>query len=214
MSANGQEPVAPEATEPSAPEAAPAAPDQGLERLFARMDEMAGQVSGIVQRVDGITQLVTPPEEEPEFYDDTGGLTEDGARALIQGIVDERVSETLAPREQARMIERRDEEYDALRERYPALDDPETANRVLQSAIRWANAVGHPEIIDRPEFVEIIEDRYIRERYDTLAESEADQPRSVVLESGQGAARQQQQANEPDWSQRITDAASRLRPQI
>lgn len=214
MSASGQEPSATEPEAPSAPEA-PAAPaaDPGLDRLFARMDEMAGQVTGIASRVDGITQLVTPPEDEPDYYDETGGLTEDGARALIQQMVDERVSEQLAPREAARMVERRDEAYEQFRDQYEEMQDPATADRILQAAVRWANAVD-PKIIDRPEFVEVIEAFYKAEKYEGLAAQQAaEQPRSVVLESGQGAARQQQ-ANEPDWGKRITEAAARLRPQI
>jgi hypothetical protein len=215
MSAPGQEPSAPtEAEAPSAPEApAVPAPDQGLDRLFARMDEIAGQVSGIAGRVDGITQLVTPEEEQAEFYEDDGTLTEDGARALIQQMVDERVQEQLAPREQARLIEQRDDAFEALREQYPELQDEATANRVLAAAIRWANNV-NPEIIDRPEFVEIIEAFHKSERYDGMAaEQAAAQPRPVVLESGTGGNRQQQ-PNEPDWGDRIVKAAERLRPQI
>jgi hypothetical protein len=215
MSAPGQEPSAPtEPSEaPSAPETTPA-PDQGLDKLFARMDEIAGQVSGITSRVDGITDLVTPEEEEPAYYDDGGEMTEDGARALIQQLVDERVSEQLAPREQARMVEQRDDAFEALRDEYPELQDDAVANRVLQSAIRWANAVD-PRIVERPEFVEVIEAMFKADKYEALATQQAaEQPRPVVLESGQGAARQHQQPNEPDWGDRIVKAAERLRPQI
>jgi hypothetical protein len=219
MSAPGQEPSAPtEPAAPSAPDAqtevqTTAAPNEGLDRLFARMNEIAGQVTGVMDRVDGIQELVSPVEEEPEYYDDDGGLTEDGARQLIQQLVDERVHEQLAPREKARMVEMRDDAFEALRDEYPDLQDDAFANQLLADAIRWANAV-NPDVIDRPEFVEIIEAFYKAEKYNTLAvQQAAEQPRPVVLESGTGAARQQR-PNEPDWGSRIVQAAERLRPQI
>lgn len=217
MTAPGQEPSAPPEAEPSAPpEAPPAAPQstEGLDRLYARMDEIAQQVGGVTQRVDGIHELVAPPEEEPDFYETDGSLTEDGARALIQQMVDERVQEQLAPREAARMVETRDDAFESLRDEYPELREEAVANRVLGAAIRWANATD-PKIIDRPEFVDVIEAFYKAEKYDGIAaEQAAAQPRTVVLESGQGAARQQQQANEPDWGDRIVKAAERLHPKI
>jgi hypothetical protein len=214
MSATGQEPDAPtDGAAPSAPEPSGTQAPENFDRLFARMDEIAGHVQGITTRVDGIQQLVAPPEPEPEYYDDQGGLTEDGARNLIQSLVDERVQEQLAPREKARQIEQRDDAFEVLRDEYPELQDDKVANDLLQAAIRWANAV-NPEIIDRPEFVEVIEAFYKADKYNALATQQAaEQPRSVVLESAQGATRQQR-PNEPDWGERIVQAAARLRPQI
>lgn len=211
MSATGQEPEAPET--PEAPSAPAAAPTEGLDRMFARMDEIAQQVTGIGSRVDGITQLVTPVEDEPDYYEPDGSLSEDGARALIQQMVDERVQEQLAPREAARQVELRDQAFEDLRDEYPELREEATAQRILGAAIRWANSVD-PRIVDRPEFVEIIENALKAEKFDTLAAQQAaEQPRSVVLESGQGAARQVA-SNEPDWADRIVKAAERQRPQI
>ncbi len=215
MSATGQEPSAP--TE-AAPEATPEvtttpAPDAGLDRIFSRMDEIAGQVNGIAGRVDAVQRLVEPPEEEPEFYEEDVSLTEDGARLLIQQMVDERVQAQMAPREAAWAVNQRDELYDQLRQTYPELQKDEVSGPVLQSAIRWANSVD-PSIVEKPEFVEVIEWVYTHGKYAEHAEREAaEQPRPVVLESGQGA-RRQQLPSEPDWGDRIVKAAEQMRPQI
>src|SRR3954452_16164798 len=114
MSAPGQEA---ESTTTAAPESAPveasattettAPSSDGLDRLYARVDEMAAQNR---QMADDLTQLRQPPEaeeEEVDYYDEQGGLTEDGARALISDLVREQIDTHMAPREQARMVEQR-----------------------------------------------------------------------------------------------------------
>jgi hypothetical protein len=214
MSAPGQQadstPDAPE----SAPVEAPATTEttapgsDGLDRLYARMDEMAAQNR---EMVDQLTQLRQPPEEEPEadYYDDEGGLTEDGARALISSLVDERVEAQMAPREQARMVEMRDDAFEALKDEYPDLQDAKVAQPILDRAIRWAMGVNE-QIIERPEFVDVIESFYKAAKFEELrAQQEAEQPRPVVLEGAGGAARTTRGPQEPDWQKRVIDAAQR-----
>jgi hypothetical protein len=221
MSAMGQEPN--ESTPaPSAPEqaqtettAAPTQGSDGLERINARMEEVARQQA---QMAESLTQFMSPVEEEDELteadlYTETGELTEEGARAVIADLVREGIQAELAPRERARLLEQRDDAFEALRDEYPDMADDKIAEAALAVATRWAKA-NDPGIIDTPGFVDVIEMAYKATRFDELAQQQtAEQPRSVVLESAQGA-RQQQQPKGPDWSDRIVKAAERLRPQI
>jgi polyhydroxyalkanoate synthesis regulator phasin len=215
MSAQGQEPesAAPSAPEPTTPEPTTPPPSDGLDRVYARMDEFAAQQARLAE---SFQQYMAPPEEEPDesdFYTDEGELTEEGARAVIADLVREQIQSEMAPREKARAVEMRDDAYEALRDQYPELQDDKVAEQVLGSAIRWAQA-NDPAVIESPAFVDVIEFHYKAGKFDELASQRAaEQPRSVVLESAQGA-RQQQRPNEPDWSDRIVKAAERLRPQI
>jgi hypothetical protein len=219
MSAIGQ-PAEGEAQPPEGGEQTTTTPETtqpaGLDRIYERMDEMTRSQQ---EFLTGLQQTLTPPEQEEEefdpadFYTDTGELTEDGARALIGDLVQQQVEQQLAPREAARLVQERDESYEALKDEYPDLRDEKVAQGVLRNAIEWAR--GHnPGLIDRPEFVDVIEAFYKAQKFDELRQTQAaDQPRSVVLESAQGAARQTQQP-QVDWGERITKAAERLRPQI
>jgi hypothetical protein len=176
------------------------------------MDRMAQQQAALVE---GMTQLTAPPEEEEDdslYYTDEGELTEDGARAVIADLVREQIQSEMAPREAARLVAERDDAYEALRDEFPELQDQAVSERVLARAIRWAQGFD-PQIIDRPEFVDVIEAFYKADKFEEISAAQAaEQPRPVVLESGQGARQQTSQG--PDWSDRIVKAAERLRPQI
>jgi hypothetical protein len=213
MSAPGQEA---ESTTTAAPESAPveasattettAPSSDGLDRLYARMDEMAAQNR---QMADDLTQLRQPPEaeeEEVDYYDEQGGLTEDGARALISDLVREQIDTHMAPREQARMVEQRDDAYEALKDEYPELQDEKTAKPILDRAVKWAIGVDE-RIIERPEFVDVIESFYKAAKFEELrGQQEEHQPRPVVLEGAGGAGRTTRGPQEPDWQKRVIDA--------
>jgi hypothetical protein len=168
------------------------------------------------QIAETLTQFMAPEEEEPDesdFYTDTGDLTEEGARAVIADLVRDGIQQELAPRERARALESRDDAFEALREEYPEMGDEKVAEQAIGAAMRWAQA-NNPAIIETPGFVDVIEMAYKSSKFEELAKQQAaEQPRSVVLESAQGA-RQQQSPNEPDWGDRIVKAAAALRPQI
>lgn len=184
----------------------------GLDRIYSRMDEMASTQK---QLAETVTALMAPPEEEEDeslYYTDEGDLTEEGARAVLADMVRSEIETAMAPREKARMVGQRDEAYESLLEQYPELQDSTVSERVLGAAVRWAQNA-NPDIIERPEFVDVVEAFYKAEKYEALAAQQAaEQPRPVVLESGQGA--RQQRPNEPDWGDRIVKAAEALRPQI
>ena len=62
--------------------------------------------------------------------------------------------------------------------------------------------------------MDVIEAFFKADKYEDVRKTQAaEQPRSVVLESGSGAGRPQR-SNEPDWGDRIVKAAERLRPSI
>lgn len=206
-----QEPEQTQAPE-QAPETTQAQTPEGLDRLYERMDQMARTQQ---QLVESMTAYAQPEEEyeEPVYYDDEGELTEEGARAVLGDLVREQIETAMAPREQARRIAERDDAFEALRDEYPELQDDKVSEQVLAQAVRWAQGI-NPDIIERPEFVDVIEAFYKASKFETLAaQQQAEQPRSVVLESGQGAGRPQTGKQE-DWGARIVAAAERLRPQI
>jgi hypothetical protein len=220
MSANGQTEApetAPASTTTEAPpETTTAAPPEpqtgGLDRLAQQMDRMAAEQR---QFMESVSQQLAPPEdeEEVEFYTDEGELSEDGARAILQGLVEEQLEARLAPREAARLVTERDAAYEDLKEEYPDLLDAQIAERVLNRSVQWAHA-HNPALIDRPEFVDVIEAFYKADKFDELrAAQAAEQPRPVVLESASGSRGQTRQPDE-DWGERIVKAAERLKPQI
>jgi hypothetical protein len=214
----------------TAPETTTAAPDGGpieeattdaqpggLDRLYDRMDQMAGQQR---QMLESLQRALTPEEEEAEaelgpedLYTETGDLTEDGARALIRDLVNEQVEAQLAPREQARLVEQRDDAYEALKDEYPELKDERIGAQILNRAVEWANAI-NPQLIERPEFVDVIEAFYKADRYDERATQEAAElPRPVVLESAQGGRPSTRQPD-VDWQKRVIEAAQKDAPRI
>lgn len=203
-------PAAPEAPPAEAPAPAAPTPSPDFERIYARMDELGTQQQQIAEQLGA---AFAEPEEEPDYYDETGELTEEGVRSVVADYVREQLEEQLAPRERAAAIESRDGEWEALKESYPELANREVANAVIGDAMRWANA-NNPDLIDTPQFVDVIEWVYRARKYDESVASQEEQPTSrVVLESATGAARSKG-PTEPDWGERIVKAAERLRPQI
>lgn len=217
MSAIGQGEAAPPA-EPSGgpegapPEATPAAPGPDFDRLYSRMDEMATQQQQIAAQMAALTEPPEEYEDESLYYDDDGGLTEEGAQAAIRELVNTQVQEALAPREKAALISRRDEDYEDLKDRYPELADEKVGGQVLAAAIGWAQR-HNPDLIDKPEFVDLIEWVY-KSDFRTPEAPEQEQQRRVELESASGAGSRGRAKPETDWGDRIVKAAERLRPQI
>ena len=155
-----------------------------------------------------------PEPKQPEFYDETGELTEDGVRAVVNDYVNEQIEARLAPREAQRMIEQRDEEWEALKESVPEFADAKYSQEVIAQAAAWANA-HNPGLIERPEFVDVIEWVHKVRKYDESAAAQSPAGgQGVVLESAQGAAQPTKGSDDVDWSDRIVKAAERLRPQI
>lgn len=208
---SSEAPVAPQEPTTATPEAPAAAPPPDLSRLYERMDQMTAQQQAMAEQFG---QAFAPEEEpEPDYYDETGDLTEDGIRSVVSSFVDERLQAALEPRERAAQIDARDGEWEALKSSYPDLNDRDTANAVIGDAMRWAQA-HNPDLIDRPEFVDVIEWVYRARMYDESAAAQQQaQPNRVVLEGASGAG-QDVKASEVDWGERIVKAAERLRPQI
>jgi hypothetical protein len=207
--AEGVAPATPETT----PEATPA-PD--FDRIYERMDEMSTQQQQIAEQLGQVYERVPEPEEEqPEFYNETGELTEDGVRAVVNDYVNEQIEARMAPREAQRLSDQRDEEWEALKDEVPELADAKYANEVISQAVAWANA-HNPALIERPEFVDVIEWVHTKRRFaeSAAAQTPAQEGRGVVLESAAGAAAPSKGSDQEDWGERIVKAAERLRPQI
>jgi hypothetical protein len=201
----------PATPETEAPAAAPPPPD--FDRIYERMDEMSAQQQRIAEQLGQVGERIPEPEQEqPEFYDETGELTEDGVRAVVNDYVNEQIEARMAPREAQQLTEQRDEEWEALRESVPEFADAKYAQEVIGQAAAWAHA-HNPGLIDRPEFVDVIEWVHKVRKYDESAAAQTPAGPGVVLESAQGAA-QPSKGSEVDWSDRIVKAAERLRPQI
>lgn len=193
-------------------ETAPSVPAPDFDRIYERMDQMSAQQQAMADQLGGLFEPLED-EPEPEYFDDAGQYTEDGVRAVIADYVDERLNAALAPREQAELVERRDDDWEALKASYPDLEDRDTATQAIADAMKWAQA-HNPDLIDRPEFVDVIEWVYVAQKYgEHAAAQQQSQPNRVVLESASGAA-QDTKGSQIDWGERIQKAAERLRPQI
>ena len=187
----------------------------GLDRIHDRMEEMAANQQALAEAINqnyyaDDEDYDDDEDEEPvEFEDENGQLTEDGARALIADMVAEQVADQLSPRDYANQIAERDESFDDLRDEIPELQDDRIAGAVLSRALDWASNVD-PGIVDRPEFVDLIEATYKAMKYDEGPSEPSE--REVVLGSAQGAAPQGR--DDDDWEARIVQAAERQRPKI
>jgi hypothetical protein len=204
---------APPEETPATPETtAPAAPPPDFDRIYERMDEMSAQQRQIAEQLGQVHERSAPPEEEPEYYDEGGELTEDGVRAVVDQYVNEQIEARLAPAEAQRLSDQRDEEWEALKADVPELADPKYAQDVIAKAVAWANS-HNPDLIDRPEFIDVVEWVHKVQKYDESAAAQTPAQPGVVLESAAGAA-QPSKGAEVDWGDRIVQAANRLRPQI
>jgi hypothetical protein len=190
----------------------PSASPEGLERIYERMDQMSAQQR---QLADQLAPLFEEPEPEPEYYDDGGELTEDGVRAVVSDYVREQIDAQLAPRERQARAAQREDEWDALKESFPDLQDPKVAKPLVDRAMAWAQS-HNPELIDGPGIVDVIEWMYAKSKYDTTAaqQTSAGEGRHVVLESAAGAAPNGKGPNEVDWQARVIEAAKRSQPLI
>lgn len=191
-------------------------PPEWLNPITERMDELSESTSRLAEQFAERQQQ--PPEREAEreidFYDDEGDLTPEGAQALIDQRVDERLTSVLSERDAVSALDQREDAFEALREEVPALQDDKLAARLVRETAAWCQQHGQQKMIETPAFVDLVEDRFYREMaQERIASERSEEPqREVVLESASGAS--QPQSDEPDWGERIVNAAERLRPQI
>lgn len=189
-------------------------PPEWLGPIQERMEAMSAQQAQIAEQ---FSQALTPEEEEyelPIYDDDTGELTEDGVRAVVNDYVREQIDAQMAPREAALLKDQRDDAFEALKDEYPELQDQGVVGPLIDAAFRRAQAID-PALIERPEFVDLIEDAFIRSKYNEVRSAQqTDGQREVVLESASGASRAQKAPKEVDWQQRVIDAAKASNPRI
>ena len=201
----GAAPATPEPT----PTAAPVQPE-GFDRIFERMDEMSSQQQQLVEQM---SQVLAPPEEEPEFYDEGGELTDEGVRSILTDFVRDELDTRLSERDRRTAVEQRDLDWEDLLEDVPELKDPKYSKEIIDWA---ADLVGRDErFIDSPRFVELIKLVHAQRKLDEHVAAQAPaEGRGVVLESASGAAQATKGSDDVDWGDRIVKAADRLRPQI
>jgi hypothetical protein len=189
----------------------------GYDKVMERMDALSRDQRATIERLEALAN--PPAEEDPEFdpsdfYDDDGQMTDVGAEAYLDDLVEKRLEARLAPREKAELLRQRDETYEAFVDEHPEMQDEKVSRPVLDRAVAWAHEHDAESLIDKPGFVDVIEWAFKAERWDSYqAQQQADQPRSVVLESASGAARETGKP-QVDWGDRIVKAAERLKPQI
>jgi hypothetical protein len=165
MAAIGNEPQG-EGAEGAAPEAgSQETPGSNVEQMLtqfgSRLDELGTTIQGIVQQPPA---PVAEEEGEEEFelpqfsiedYDEDGQLSPEAQAREIARLVQQGVEEALAPEREERAWERRDQEADALEERYPDLAG-EKQEHYLQLAQQKAQALGQPTLAIEPSFLEMV----------------------------------------------------------
>lgn len=215
MSAGEQQPVEP--TEADTQVAEAPAPDA----LMARLDEMSAQLGrltappastgGLSEQVAGEPQAqqYEPGAYEPDYgqayepgqYDTTQGdpyQEQQQAAAQLQAYIAEQVAQGVQNAVTPWMHRQKAE---ALEQRYPDLQNPDNAARVVQATQQMAQRMGRPELARDPELVELV---YLAERARSNAaqETPADGGQGVALEAA-GAAHQ---AEEEDAGDRMLRA--------
>lgn len=210
---------------PEATESQQADPPEWLGPIQERMNELGEQTGRMAEQFstlyEGQQQQQQQPEQEGEadqdfdYFDAEGELTPEGAQAMIDQRVDDRLNAALSKRDAASALDQREDAFEALRDEIPALQDEKEAARLVRDTADYLKQHGREDVIDTPMFVDMIEDRYYREAHHERVQAEREQQpdREIVLESAGGAA-QAPAKNEPDWGERIVKAAERLRPRI
>lgn len=207
---------------PEATESQQADPPEWLGPIQERMTELGEQTSRMAEQFstlyEGQQQQPTDEgeaDQDFDYFDAEGELTPEGAQAMIDQRVDDRLSAALSKRDAVTALEQREDAFEALRDEIPALQDEKMAARLVRDTADYLKQHGREDVIETPMFVDMIEDRFYREAHHERVQAEREQQpdREVVLESASGAT-QPQAKNEPDWGERIVKAAERLRPGI
>jgi hypothetical protein len=200
-------PEAPATPETAAPEAAPPAQPDGLDRIYERMEEMSAQQRQMAEQLGRTRRAARGGARVLR----RNGRADRGRRAGRGRRLRPRAGRRPAGAARgAGPVEKRDEEWEALKESTPELADPKYAQEVIAHAVAWANA-HNPDLIDRPEFVDVIEWVHKVRKYDESAAAQTPAGRGVVLESAAGAA-QPSGLPEEDWGERIVKAAEAPSP--
>lgn len=211
--------------------ATPEAPDVGklLGEFGSRLDGLTQQIGGIGTRLEeSAAAAAEEPEEEPEVslpqygvedFDEHGALDPAAQAREMQRIAgeiaDQRIAgvqaERAAEREEAAW-ERRDQQAEALEQKYPDLADDEKSDMYIGIAKELAERLGKPELAIEPEWLERV---YLSEKAKETAGDEipAGNEQGVHVERGGAAAAAATSVGEDDGD-RIVALAGKKRHRI
>lgn len=153
------------------------------ERMEAQARQMQEQLAQLQER------LPAPTEEDELLEPGDDGYEDQEATKALDAWFEERFKERMEPLQQQQMVERRNDEYDALLEDYPEMQDEQFAKPIIARATELARSL-NPDAVNRPEFVDLIEAVYKAHVADQRAarEKPAGERKEVVLEGAGGAA--------------------------
>lgn len=134
----------------------------GLDRLYARMEEMSRQAHSQVANA-GV------PGAEDGYEDDYGtgyeygdedagdGDVLDELDQVLSDAVDRRLDATEAAQEAETLVTERDAGFEELRDRLPMLQDGDAAQAIINRAIDLCEGWGREDMVGTPELVRVIE---------------------------------------------------------
>lgn len=191
--------------------------DDYQSRIDQRLDEMGQTQRQMFEQFQAWQEAQQEPEEE---YDPLDGLDPESdeydealAQKQFQEAVDARVQEALTPIQQQQQLDRRNQAYQKLQDKYTELQDEQKAAPIVEAVAGWAIENIGEHFLNTPAFVDLIEREYKAHVADQRAaqETPASSRQEVQLESGGGAAPADR---EEDIQDRIIEAAKRASPLI
>lgn len=197
----------------------PNALQQGLESLTASLDQRLDERFGQFQE-QFFGQFQDGGQEEQQGQEEQGfdlsgleqqfGLDEQGAQEMAQAFesyaqqhtqqaIDKLVNEQLSPlREQLGHLQW-NQDASALANEIPELENPETAQQVMDTTHQIAESIGNPALATHPQFVRLAAYGMIGMQLQKERQEAGEQaPNAAQLEGGGGAAPAGQQQNPQD----------------
>src|SRR3954454_14439675 len=139
---------------------------EGLDRLYARMEEVSQQQQ---QWIEALANAGVPMEEDYEddygdgYEDEYGEEPADGEDVLddLDQVLSDAVTRRMDAAEQAEeaeaLIAERDVDFEDLREQLPMLQDGRAAQAIVDRACNLCVSWGRPDMIQSPELVKVIQ---------------------------------------------------------
>lgn len=168
------------------------------DRLNDRIAEITGRLPDLVseavaQSMSQWQESQAPDDEddpEDEFDLDPGdeGYEEQALRQFLTEQIEQGVEKRIAPFQQQQQLDKRNDAYHSLTQELTELQDPKVAAEYVHAAEDLAQRI-NPQIVNTPEFVELIELVYTRAKAQERAKQETPADgRTTPLESQGGAA--------------------------
>lgn len=141
-----------------------------------------GAADGMYDGGDGFGE-VEESEAQPALDPRLGAVAARLLEQQSEQMTQERQAQTEQAREQA--LQERNQEFEGLVEEIPEMGDPRVATPVVQAAAQLVEALGRPDIIQTPQFIDVIEliwnTRHPEEREET-----EDEVRERIMKAAHG----------------------------